>query len=63
MNIMRKGWMMDIVGPIQKIKNYLNDLDYSLWSTRIMSEAIEFSEDADTVNAFLKANYENHYGK
>ena len=48
---------------IQKIKTYINDLDYTLWNIRIMSDAIEFSEDADTVNAFLEANYENHYGK
>lgn len=44
-----------------KIKTIINDIDYSLWETRIMSDALEFDEDVDIVKAQLNANYKNHY--
>lgn len=44
-----------------KIKEKLNDIDYSLCETRIMSDALEFDEDVDIVKAQLNANYKNHY--
>ena len=46
-----------------KIKEKLNDIDYNRWETRIMSDALEFDIDEDTVEKWLDANYKNHYGK
>lgn len=43
------------------IKKILNDISYTLWSTRIMSEAIEYDLDPQIVEGMLDANYKNHY--
>ena len=44
-----------------KIKAIINDIDYNRWETRIMSDALEFDIDEDTVEKWLDANYKNHY--
>lgn len=44
-----------------KIKAIINDIDYECWNTRIMSDALEFDIDEDTVEKWLDANYRNHY--
>ena len=46
---------------IKKIKKWYNDLDYQLSMNSIMSEAIEYGEDPDAVDFYLKNNYKNHY--
>ncbi len=43
------------------IKKILNDISYDLWSTRIMSDAMEYDLDPQIVEAMLDANYKNHY--
>lgn len=48
---------------IKKIKAICNDISYNLWLTRIMSDAMEYDIEPNIVNSWLKANYENHYGK
>ena len=44
-----------------KIKAIINDIDYECWNTRIMSDALEFDIDENTVERWLDANYRNHY--
>lgn len=44
-----------------KIKAIINDIDYECWNTRIMSDALEFDIDENTVEKWLDANYKNHY--
>ena len=46
---------------VLKIKKILNDISYNLWSTRIMSDAVEYDLDPQIVDAMLDANYKNHY--
>lgn len=56
-----KGGRKMLKKLFSKIKEKLNDIDYSLCETRIMSDALEFDEDVDIVKAQLNANYKNHY--
>ena len=46
---------------IQYVKSVLNDIDYQICVGRIMSEALEYNNDANFVEKCLKANYINHY--
>lgn len=43
------------------IKKILNDISYNLWSIKIMSDAMEYDLDPQIVDAWLDANYKNHY--
>ena len=59
--IINKKWINMFKKLFTKIKATINDIDYKCWNTRIMSNALEFDIDENTVEKWLDANYRNHY--
>ena len=51
-----------IVMLVNRIKSMINDIHYSLWKSRIMSDAMEYNLDTEVVEFYLHNNYINHYG-
>ena len=44
----------------EKIRSWLNDLNYRFWEMRIMSDALEYGNSTEEVKSQLSANFDNH---